>query len=369
MDCNRLTYLRYFFGTVILILTIAGGVNFIADPANIFRQGRITPESYAQALLHSDYGLYNPDGMIDERLLAKVVASKSFNADCVVIGSSHVMQISSERKSKALQNLCGSILNIAVSGGGLEDHITLTYLALEKYRNGRPNKIILGVDPWIFAFEKNQAFTIYLDDYNLAKANIKNLSIEIDKQLIPFDKKIMLKLKNLINLEYTILSIKNIIKYCLHGDLEITHAPKLDYGIGGYDPIRLPDNSYVYSSSYISSRVGVPVLFGGNTYQTNGVLNQSDAISAYRDLLIWIKSKGVEPIFLMTPYHENVLKAPKSPNANALKTTEPIILNLAHELRIKVIGSYDPHVFGCLSNEFYDFMHPNVKCLDKLQQR
>ena len=362
-----MTYLRYFLGSAILVLTIAGGINFIVDPANIYREGRVTPIRYTEALAHSKHGLYSKEGMFDERLLAKAAASKSFNADCIVIGSSHVMQISSERKSKALQDTCTSILNLAVSGGAIEDHFTLTYLVLKKRQNGRPNKIILGIDPWEFSFGKDARWTAYRADYLIAKTEILNtgkvgVTRLSDTDVDETNKK---KLANLINLEYTIRSIKAIVR----GSPVIEVAPELDPSIGGDYPIRLQDNSLVYSAKYISNAIGTQVPLGGTTYATDGALNQPAAINAYRDLLLWIKSNGVEPILLMTPYHENVLKAPKSLNAIAIKVTEPIVLNLAHELKIKVIGTYDPKMFGCLSNEFYDFMHPTAECLAKLRAR
>ena len=315
-----MTYLRYFLGSAILVLTIAGGINFIVDPANIYREGRVTPITYIEALVRSKHGLYSKEGMFDERLLAKAVASKSFNADCIVIGSSHVMQISSERKSKALKNICDSILNLGVPGGTIEDHYTLAYLALQSRHNGRPNKIILGVDPWEFAFGKDLRWTAYSADYLIAKTEILNtgkvgVTRLSDTDVDETNKK---KLANLINLEYTIRSIKAIVR----GSPVIEAAPELDPSIGGDYAIRQ-----------------------------------------------WIISSVFEPILLMTPYHENVFKAPKSLNAIAIKATEPIVLNLAHELKIKVIGTYDPKMLGCLSNEFYDFMHPTAECLAKLRAR
>lgn len=353
------------------MLITAAGINFIADPANIYREGRVTPTSYIEALVQSKHGLYSKEGMFDERLLAKAVASKSFNADCIVIGSSHVMQISSERKSKALQGTCISLLNLGVSGGAIEDHLTLTYLALQNRQNGRPNKIILGIDPWEFSFGKDARWTAYRADYLIAKKEILNagkvrVTSLSDRDVDENNKK---KLINLINLEYTIRSIKAILRDFSSGSPVIELAPELDPSIGGDYPIRLRDNSYVYSAKYISDAIRGMVPLGGITYATDGMLNQTEAINAYRNLLLYIKSRGVEPILLMTPYHENVLKAPKSLNALAIKATEPIVLNLAHNLGIMVIGTFDPQMFGCLSNEFYDFMHPTAECLTKLQAR
>jgi hypothetical protein len=363
-------YLRYFLGTTAFVLAVAGGINFIVDPANIYREGRVTPESYAEALMRSEHGLYYIDGMVDERLLVKAIASNSLTDDCIVIGSSHVMQIGNNNESKALHDICGSILNLGVSGGGIEDHFTIAYLALKQHKVGRPNKIILGLSPWVFAFGKDQRWSIYRDDYLLSKAEI--LSADKGITSIPsaeIEEAIKKKMSNLINLEYTIRSLKTIIRDFKSGKPTIAAAPVLDITVGGEYPIRLRDNSLVYSAKYISDAIDAHIPFGGISYATEGVLNQPSAINAYRDLILWIKSKGIEPVLLMTPYHENVFKSSKSPNAVALGATEPIVLKLALDLDVKIIGSYDPHMFGCLSNEFYDFMHPTAKCVDKLQFR
>ena len=146
-------------------------------------------------------------------------------------------------------------------------------------------------------------------------------------------------------------------------------APSIDYAVGGAFPIRLKDGSMVYSAKAISDLSKASIQLGGEPYKTNGLLNQGDAINAYRKLLLWIKSQGVEPILLMTPYHENVLKAPNSLNAKAIHATEPLVISLADELGIKVIGSYDPKIVGCLNNEFFDAMHPTAACLAKLRPR
>ncbi len=364
-----MTYLKYFLGSAIFVLATASGINFIVDPANIYREGRVTPTSYTEALLDSKHGLYFKEGMFDERLLAKAVASKSYNADCIVIGSSRVMQISSERKSKALQDDCASILNLGVSGGGIEDQFTLTYLTLQKRQNGRPHKIILGIDPWEFAFRKDDRWSAYQSYYLVAKAEILNTGKISVADLANIDNTNKKKLANLINLEYTTRSVKTIVRDFVSGVPAIEEAPELDLSVGGNYPIRLRDNSTVYSAKYISEAMAGHIPLGGSIYKTDGILNEPEAINSYRNLLLWIRSKGVEPILLMTPYHENVLKASKSSNAIALSATEPIILNLAHELGVKVIGAYNPKTFGCLSDEFYDFMHPTTKCLDKLQSR
>lgn len=362
-----LTYLRFLLGTVLLVLASTSTLNFVADPAGIYRDGRLNPQSYADALIKSEHGLWNPADTIDDRLLAKAMTKYGPRVECVVIGSSHVMQISSERMPKSLNGICGSIINLGVSGGGIEDHFVMTYLVL---KHGQPKKIILGVDPWTFSFSEDQSWSTYRDDYFQARTEILGLrKAGADRSNSIIDAVVMSKLANLINLEYTIRSVQAAVRNYRWGPPTITAAPQLDASVGGEYPIRLRDNSTIYAATYIADPNRAIVPLGGTTYKTNGKLNRPDTIDAYRGLLLWIRSKGVEPILLMTPYHENVLKAPSAPNTVAIFATEPLILNLARELDIKVIGSYQPKIVGCLPGEFYDFMHPTADCLTKLQVR
>lgn len=204
-----MTYLRFFFGTVSLFLAAVAAFNFVVDSAGIYRDFRIDPQSYVNALIKSEHGLWIPDESMDNRLYAKAMTSHLQSADCVAIGSSHVMQISSERPQRSLTKFCGSIINLGVSGAVIEDHITLSYLALQ---HARPKRIILGVDPWIFAFGKDVRWQIYRDDYLQAQTAITHgKSSATDSKKMGVTN--VIKIANLINREYTIRSAQYAAKY------------------------------------------------------------------------------------------------------------------------------------------------------------
>ena len=72
---------------------------------------------------------------MDERQFIKNrILFETLNPKILVVGSSRVMQISSE-------NFNQPMLNLGVSGASIEDHITITLMALEKFN---PDKILLG---------------------------------------------------------------------------------------------------------------------------------------------------------------------------------------------------------------------------------
>ena len=261
---------------------------------------------------------------------------------------------------KALRDKCTSILNLAVSGASIEDHFALVYLALQ---NGRPKKIVLGIDPWTLAFEKDARWSYYTGDYQQARDVILG---DVSRAKGDDTNKLRGKLRNLLSLEYTIRSAATAAL-----DMSVGYsprpAPEPDEGQGGEYKVLYPDGSVQYSAEFLAIARTQTVPFHGDYYKTGGIINDAAAIDAYRSLLRWIKSKGVEPILLMAPYHPNVWN--DSANSRPLVVAERIINQLASDLRLSIVGSYSPDIAGCLKTEYFDFMHPTASCMAKLRQR
>lgn len=358
-----MTYLRFLFGSTLSLLAAAVAINVVVDPGGIYRDGRLNPSAYANALVKSSHGLWWPENSYDERSLKRALAMQSGGVDCIVLGSSHIMEIGSKRDIRPLGGECESVLNLGVSGASIEDQITLAHLALQ---NRRPKKIVFSVDPWTLAFGKDPRWSQYKTDYFKAYSVImsKAGSAEVRR-----DDVFISKLKNLLSIEYTIRSVRKVIRDSRSNLAPIALAPAVDESTGGDNPVLLPDGSLIYSAKYLSDNRAPKIPIGGDTYKTDGELNQKHAIETYRSLILWVKNQGVAPILLLTPYHENVWKSRHSPTLAALQTTESIVSGMARDLNIKLIGTYDPHKAGCLSAEFHDFMHPTTRCLAKLRAR
>ena len=357
------SYLKIFAAVVGFVTVTISTLNVVVDPAGIYHEGRINPDGFAAALMKSPQGLWLPDDSMDERLLAKALSKYAGSKDCIVIGSSHVMQISSARKHKSLTECCQSILNLGVSGASIEDHITLAYLALQA--PSKPKRIIFGVDPWLFSYGKDLRWQAYSEEYSLARVEVFGASPSLAESESAGPG--WAKVTNLLNIAYTIRSIETLQRDIEKGIPKITEAPAIDATIGGEQGIILPDASHVYSRKYIQDSKNGIVPIGGGSYKTEGRLNDQDAIDDYIVLLKWVKSQGVEPVLVLTPYHENVWKAEKSHDKAALMKTEPIVRTVASTLKLRVIGSYDPKICGCLPGEFYDAMHPKAECLSRLE--
>lgn len=346
-----MTYFLTTLGTAASLVAAVATLNWTIDPAGLFHQSPFG-QQYANALIKSEHGLTQPDS-IDDREFKSELAKFAANYDCVVIGSSHVMQIGSERKHRSFPD-CKSILNLGVSGAAIEDHITLTWLALS---SGKPRKLIIGIDPWTFAYGKDERWKVrFADSYIAAQSVIK---VTRPQENAPSN-----RWSSLVSAEYTARSIDLLFKGTLKPKIE--PAQSVDEDVGGKFPIVLQDGSTVYSSEYITSAKAAKVPIGGTGYKTTGVVNDFRAVAAYSGLIKWVKSQGVQPVLLMTPYHQNVWLLEASPNVKAMIPTENIVREIGLDLAVPVVGSYHPDAVNCASDEFYDFMHPTASCLAKM---
>lgn len=358
-----MTYLKYLFATTFTVLAITASINFFIDPANVYHADRLSAAAYAATLIKSEHGLWWPEDSLADRAVKKSLTNYSGQADCVVIGSSRVMQVGSARTKKSLENACPSILNLGVSGASIEDQFVLAYLSL---RHGHPKKIVFGVDPWLFAFNKSPKWSYYAEDYKRARKEILG---ETKRGGAENNDILNSRLRNLLSIEYTIRSVQKIVSDLKNGPTSrfAEPAPELDERLGGKESVFFQDGSLQYSAKFLASAKTTPIPLGGVKYATDGILNDRVAIDEYISLLQWVKNQGVEPILLLTPYHQNVWKAPESPNARALIATEPVVRQIARKLDLKVMGTYNPDTAGCLDTEFLDFMHANTDCLAKLR--
>ncbi len=351
--------------TIIVLIAIIGSNYFIDPGAIYYKSGGEFSKLYAKSLIKSDNGLLWSSNIISDRELSLNLSSHIKDTDCVVIGSSHVMQISTYGKPKLLDDLCNTVLNLSVSGGSIEDHLILTYLAI---KNGASKKIILGIDPWTLSSIRSTRWNSssqYAGYYAIAQSEILNL----DKDNNIFFTRYL----NLINLEYTKRSMSLLLDRINKSDslIGITHVMKtIDVNNGIDSGVKLPDGSLVYPNSYINMQKKIPISKELHYYRNKlgRSVSSTYLINMYDKILSYIKESDVEPIIIMTPYHENVWKFKGANFVKSMSANENIVRHLGEELGVPVLGSYDPMILGCKSNEFYDFQHATRECLARIKR-
>lgn len=343
-----MNYISAVLGTAAILVASTAALNWTLDPAGLFRKTSFG-QQYAKALVASEHGLVFPDSL-DEREIKLELAKHAAQYDCIVIGSSHVMQVGSARRHRSFP-ACKSILNLGVSGAGIEDHVVLSWLALSA---GKPKALILGIDPWTFAFGKDERWKVrYAEQYSIARMAIDGKDSTNGESANRWS--------SLISAQYTRRSLGRLLRGATTPSIDAAQSVEED--VGSKSAITLPDGSHVYSAEFIKSAKTANVPAGGGIYKTDGMINDLGAVDLYRRLTMWARSQGVIPVFLMTPYHQNVWSLDDSPNVKAMVPTEEIVRRMASELNVPVVGSFRPDVLGCGPDEFYDFMHPMASCV------
>lgn len=139
------------------MMAIVAGVNFVVDPGEIYLKKIIAgfkAKEFADKLFLSRNGIIQTGW--NERLVKTTLAKSAVDFDCIVIGSSHILQMSSVRNTGRIRNSCKKLLNLGVSGGSLEDISVFSYLILEN--NRLPKTVFIAIDPWTLKFEMDSRY-------------------------------------------------------------------------------------------------------------------------------------------------------------------------------------------------------------------
>ncbi|MBK6637156.1 MAG: hypothetical protein IPG34_05410 [Rhodocyclaceae bacterium] len=330
----------------------AAALNWTVDPAGIFRATSFG-QRYAKALVISEHGLEFPQSL-DEREFKAPLADIANRSDCVVIGSSRIMQVGSSRKHRSFP-VCEKIINLGVSGAVIQDHVVLTWLALKN----KPVNLILGVDPWTFAYGNDERWKIrYAEQYPAAR-------MEIDAESLDYSTSANTnRWSNLANAQYTKRSLYQLLSGTKTPS--IVPAINVDEDFGGETSIVLPDGSLIYSAKYVSEAKQRVFPVDAAAYKVDGLTNDSRAVRLYQRLIMYAKATRVRVVLMMSPYHHNAWLLKGAANVKAMEATEAIVRKMGNETGVAVIGSFRPELAGCRPEEFYDLMHPMATCMARL---
>ena len=375
MSKNKKKNHSYYFHFLLIILFsfllffFVALINYKIDPRKIYSNFFSTNKSnetysteFVKKLINSEYGVSFEDNILSERDIKFKLANYPTKAECAVIGSSPVFQISSYRKIRSFSSICNSILNLGTSSSVLEDYLIVSeQLFLNKQP---PKKIIISINPYTLNFNRDDLWQKYSDEYYIFKNKLmdnKEINTIPNKNSYNF-----LLLENLVNLKYLIRSIQvfNISKN------DLTEVQKFDYEKGSKYLVILPDGSVVYSSTLIqdayNSKIDGVTGKGDYKIKKDRWYNE-DAIDLLNKLIIYLQQK-FEVILIMTPYHPLVWEFPDRPVVKAMEITEPIIIEIAKKNNVSLYGSFNPKNIPCFSSEYFDEVHLKSTCASKLEK-
>jgi len=343
-------------------------INFTVDPGEIYLKKIIADKKAAEfsdELFNSQYGIIQSGW--NERLIKTTLARRSGEFDCIIVGSSHIMQISSIRNTGKIKTQCSKLLNLGVSGGSIEDIAIFSYLILNNPT--LPKRVFIDIDPWSLKFNMDSRHGAYQELYNSMNILLQDKSSVSTSYYLK-------GLKNLINGEYLYYSLESLFgKNKKQSSLKSIFNKKItspttsfSYKEGYKESLTLPDGSHLYSSSYIKKqKTNNPnITLGGGDYKITGKIYEQTAVDYLQKLLYLYELNHVNVSFILTPYHPNVFKKGDTKAVQFIRIIEEKTIQLAKINNIKIYGSFFPEKIGCNSNEYFDFMHATNECLNRI---
>ena len=346
------------FGLIAVVI-----INYTIDPGNIYpslltsdSHNKPSPKDIVEQLVQSDHGVIIQNDTWNERDLKQALALHPTTAQCAVIGSSRIMQISSVRKERLLSDNCPSLINLGVSGASLEGYLSLSETIL---RNEKPPKVIVfGIDPWSLNFDRDSRWVRY-------KQNFFHMKSKLEGEYHDDNSSSTLALmRNLISREYLLRSLQLI----LSERLSIENVPEFDHQVGLDDPVLLPDGSLIYSGKHIRNALALEVS-GIHDFRIRGSRWVTEkAVELFTRLVNHLQQQKFKIIFVLVPYHPAVWSITEQLSVSAMRMVESKVHEIARLTEIQIIGSYNPSNIGCTADEFFDAAHGKSICLTKLER-
>ena len=278
---------------------------------------------------------------IDERQFIKNrIIFENNDIEALIVGSSRLMQVSNKIYKRKL-------LNLSVSGASLEDQITITEMALEKFD---PEKIILGADPWLFnKFNGQNRWKSISDEYYQTLKNIDDF--EKSKKLLDLNFELENKnpFVNLINQIYENINLRNLKLVPLNENNQIKQIIR-------------NDGSRIYSKKDISHKVISQVI----NYSMEKYHFSDEKFKLYEKFINYLSLRYKKEIILvLSPYHSESYKLTLK-KIPYYQDVEKKFIRLAKDKSIKLIGSYSMEKTECEDDEFYNGDHPKSSCMTKI---
>ncbi|QGM46676.1 hypothetical protein [Methylocystis heyeri] len=334
-------------------LIAAAWVNFSVDCGAVFLVRRATGsqlvESFVSRLRVNASGLVTPD----QTRLIKLELARRSEADCFVIGSSHVYQFDAET-APGLFAGCREVTNLSVPAGGFEDMVIIAQLFTQ-----RRERAHLFIETPTWALRPNPVpvwANEYADVYDRARSA---LGLPPRWSLLP-----MLHAGASLLLSYDYLAAT--LKKTFRTDFRQREAQS---GIAAADrredeDLILPSGRFAYSDAEPVS----PGLVNDGSFNTEEPALDVATVEEFESVIGALLARGHRLSFIITPYHPSVPAACRAPAVcRCQKAVENYVRAAAARWDATVIGSFDPRPLGILASDFMDAQHLMLSGVSKLK--
>ena len=325
------------------ILLFIFAVNIYVDPASLLNKS--AEKQIARALL-SGKNVENVTNIDDRAMIEFYFDMRETPVDCLVLGASRGMQISSE--VTGIENT----FNSGVTGAELRDMISVYYMYREKF--DAPETVIITLEPWTLSetyISKRcltEGYYNFCEEYDFNPIKTNNIKVKLEKILEMF------------SISYFQQSINPIFS----GNFNLKKQIAVTDAMSGEGDIRHWDGSYTYNRKFLSSsdtekldainnmKVKVPPMIRDFRFGLDDQLER---------FIKMLKAEGSEVILFVPPiqpeYYDFIVN--ETPYADSLTETEKAYKRIAEDNNLLIVGEYTNE--SLKMSDFYDVLHPTYE--------
>lgn len=343
-------FILSFTACAAIVLSLVAASNVVFDAAGVFHfsspKFQAYVRSYAARLPQAGHGLKYPPY---ERAI-KIAIAEAATAPCYVTGSSRHMQVGRDG-IPGLPAACGSVTNLAVSGGTFED--LLIFMAILADKPG-VRRVYVGVDPWSLFRQRGAGWVDFADRYYAAR---QKFGIDPLSTFSRTDH-VFQNIANAISLDYLIKSVK---AYLAGGentaDLQLVEYASQEQQLNSGRNALLPDGTLLYPGVYLAKTPPPDHLVGPGTFNLSTSPFDQAVIDEMEAVIREARKRGIEISFILMPYHPKVFQCERKWVCQAIINAEAQARAIAGRHGVEVIGSYDPAHMMVGREDYLDDIH------------
>lgn len=293
----------------------------------------------------------------DDRAIEKHLAPMRARPEVLVLGSSR-MQVLRGSASGA----SGTFVNGAMQGAVLDD--MLGVYGLYDSAGRRPNRVLLGVDPWTESASGEAWRSLAAERAMVMRRAGIPVSPRRDA-LALWGRSV----RTLATPEYFRLAVYSFRRYGAHG---IAWAPT-DRAQNA-EKTKLPDGSVTWSALADDNAERAAARFAAMELAHDTRFHDLKRRPPGRDdalerFLRYLQGEGVSTTVVLVPFPAAVWDASRRMSGDSLASVERRVRTIAARAGARVVGSYDPRVAGVVTRDFFDEDHLRPEPLARLVSR
>jgi hypothetical protein len=293
----------------------------------------------------------NYDDRAIERYLAPLRPER---AEVLVLGSSRMQPM----PASAFDGK--RFVNGAMQAGVLDD--VFGVYGLYDVAGRRPNRVVLGVDPWTESWEGAAAWGALADERAMVMRRV-GIPVSPARERLAL---VTRKARTLATPEYFRLALHSYRRYGSHGiPWRVTdHAQNTE-------KTRLPDGTVVWTDVSIEQAAAA-----ARAYAAEGIAHDerfrdlahraAGRESALERFVRYLSGEGVGVTVVLVPLAPEAYDAAVRMPGRTVAEVERELRTVAARAGAQVVGSYDPRVVGVTTRDFFDESHLRPDALARL---